>query len=59
VYFAKVQRPDMTDYLMDHSSFVYLVGPDSRVRSLFRPETTPEAMAAAVAAQLGANPRRS
>jgi protein SCO1/2 len=59
VYFSKVQRPDMTDYLMDHSSFVYLVGPDSRVRSLFRPETTPEAMAAAVAAQLGGNSRRS
>ncbi|MFC7540497.1 SCO family protein [Siccirubricoccus deserti] len=28
VYFSKVQRPDMTDYLMDHSSFVFLVGPD-------------------------------
>jgi hypothetical protein len=58
VYFAKVQRPDMTDYLMDHSSFVYLVGPDARVRTLFRPETSPEAMAAAVAAQLGGAGRR-
>ncbi|MCO6419389.1 SCO family protein [Siccirubricoccus sp. KC 17139] len=59
VYYAKVQRPDMTDYLMDHSSFVYLVGPDARVRSLFRPDTSPEAMAAAVQAQLGAASRRS
>ena len=43
----------MTDYLMDHSSFIYLVGPDAKVRTLFRPEQTPEAIAAAVAAQIG------
>ncbi|MDR0809641.1 MAG: SCO family protein, partial [Gemmobacter sp.] len=47
VYFARVQRPEATDYLMDHSSFIYLVGPDGRVRSLFRPEATPEQIAAA------------
>jgi protein SCO1/2 len=54
VYFARVQRPDMTDYLMDHSSFIYLVGPDAKVRALFRPETSPEAIAAVVQAQLRA-----
>ena len=54
VYYAKVRPRDSTDYLMDHSSFIYLVGPDGRVRSLFRPETTPEAIAAAVTAQLRA-----
>jgi protein SCO1/2 len=52
VYYAKARRPDATEYLMDHSGFVYLVGPDSRVRTLFRPDTAPEAMAAAVSAQL-------
>jgi protein SCO1/2 len=52
VYYAKARRADAGDYLMDHSSFIYLVGPDGRVRSLFRPETTPEAMAAAIAGQL-------
>ena len=52
VFYAKVQRPEMTQYLMDHSSFVYLVGPDGRVRSLFRPETAPEAIAQAVRGQL-------
>ncbi len=60
VYYAKVQRPDVTDYLMDHSSFIYLVGPDGAVRTLFRPGTTPEAIAAAVAAQIrGAGKRTS
>ncbi len=54
VYYAKVRPRDSTDYLMDHSSFIYLVGPDGRVRSLFRPETTPEAIASAVTAQLRA-----
>jgi len=58
VYYARVQRPDMTDYLMDHSSFIYLVGPDARVRSLFRPELRPEAIAAAIAAQMGAGAPR-
>jgi protein SCO1/2 len=53
VYYARTQRPEITEYLMDHSSFIYLVGPDGRVRSLFRPGTSPEAIAAAVAAQLG------
>jgi protein SCO1/2 len=37
---------------MDHSSFVYLVGPDARVRALFRPEAKPEDIAATVRAQL-------
>ena len=53
VYYSKVQRPEMTDYLMDHSSFIYLVGPDAKVRTLFRPEQSPEAIAAAIAAQIG------
>lgn len=53
VYYAKVHPRDSTDYLMDHSSFIYLVGPDGRVKSLFRPETSPEAIAAAATAQLG------
>jgi cytochrome oxidase Cu insertion factor (SCO1/SenC/PrrC family) len=59
VYYARsAQRPDVTEYLMDHSSFIYLVAPDGRVRALFRPGTTPEALAAAVAAQFGAAPSR-
>jgi protein SCO1/2 len=52
VYYAKTRPAGAGDYLMDHSGFVYLVGTDGRVRSLFRPETSPEAMAAATLAQL-------
>jgi protein SCO1/2 len=52
VFYSRVQRAENTDYLMDHSSFIYLVGPDGRVRSLFRPDTGAEAMATAVSAQL-------
>ncbi len=54
VYYARAQNPEMTEYTMDHSSFIYLVGPDGRVRSIFRPETAPETMAAAVRGQLRA-----
>ena len=52
VFYAKVNRPEMSAYLMDHSSFIYLVGPDGRVRTLFRPETTPEAIAQSIRAHL-------
>jgi hypothetical protein len=34
--------------LMDRSSFINLAGPDGRARRLFSPDTTPEALAAAL-----------
>jgi protein SCO1/2 len=58
VYYAKTRRAEAADYLMDHSSFIYLVGPDARVRALFRPETAPEAIAGTVAAHLRGGDRR-
>lgn len=54
VYYARVESAGHADYLMDHSSFIYLVGPDSKVRALFRPEAKPDDIAASVTAQLGA-----
>ncbi len=54
VYYAKVTPPNASQYLMDHSSLVYLTGPDGRVRQVFRAETGPEAMAAAIRGQLRA-----
>ena len=52
VYYRKVHPPGASEYLMDHSSFIYLVGPDGRVRQLFRPNTPPETIAAAIRGQM-------
>lgn len=54
VYFARAQNQTMNQYLMDHSSFIYLVGPDGHVRLLFRPETSVEDMTRAISGQLRA-----
>lgn len=50
VFYAKQSAGrDADAYLMDHSSFIYLAGPDGRARRLFSPDTTPQAIAAALA----------
>jgi protein SCO1/2 len=48
VYYAKVTPKDSTSYLMDHSSFVYLVGPDGKLRALFRPGQSAQELADAI-----------
>lgn len=53
VYYAKVTPPGASDYLMDHSAFVYLLGPDGALRGMFRPGATPEELAAAARQVLG------
>lgn len=45
VYYAKAPNGGETDYLMDHSSFVYLTGPDGAVKAIFPAKTAPETMA--------------
>jgi len=52
VYYAKSRTQNMTEYLMDHSSFIYLVDPIGRVRTLFRTDTSVEIMARTIANQL-------
>jgi protein SCO1/2 len=52
VYYAKVRRPEMSDYLMDHSSLIYLIGSDGRVRSLVRAPSSPADVAAAIRGQI-------
>lgn len=54
VYYARTGSAENTEYLMDHSSFLYLVDPDLRVRALFRPQTSPEAIAVAITGHLRA-----
>ncbi|MCZ6846128.1 MAG: SCO family protein [Alphaproteobacteria bacterium] len=48
VYYAKVADEDSADYLMDHTSYVYLMGPDGNFVTMFRYNTPPNEIAAAV-----------
>lgn len=47
VYYAKSET-DEADYLVDHSAYVYLIGPDGQMLSYLKHDATPEAMAAAI-----------
>lgn len=53
VYYAKGPADADGNYVMDHTSFVYLMGPDGKLRSVFRAGASPEAMAAEMEKQLG------
>jgi protein SCO1 len=46
VYYRRNDARDASQYLMDHSSIVYLMGPDGRYLAHFGPNTKPETMAA-------------
>ena len=52
VYYARAERKDTTQYLMDHSSFLYLMGPDGTLRSLYRPGMSATDLAAALRSRL-------
>lgn len=36
IFATKVQTEDMSDYTMDHSSFIYLMSPDNKPLSIYR-----------------------
>ncbi len=52
VYYARAESKGSTDYLMDHSSFLYLMGPDGTLRQLFKPGTTGVQIAADIRAKM-------
>jgi protein SCO1/2 len=53
VYYNRVKTgPEPSAYTMDHSAFVYLMGPDGAFRQFFSPQATPEQMAATIRAFL-------
>jgi protein SCO1/2 len=52
VYYAKGPVDADGNYVMDHTSFVYLMGPDGKLRSVFRAGTAPEAMASEIEKQM-------
>ncbi len=54
VYYAKVTPKDSTTYLMNHSAFIYLMGPDGTLRMLFDPATSARDIAGAIRARLSA-----
>ena len=54
VYYAKVQPKDRADYLMDHSSFLYLMGPDGSFRAIFHPGISPQDLANSLRAKMAA-----
>ncbi len=48
IFFRKVEDPEHTYYLMDHSSFVYLMDDNGELVSMFAYGTEPESLAAAI-----------
>lgn len=52
VYYAKGPSDADGNYVMDHTSFVYLMGPDGKLRSVFRAGASPEVMAGEMEKQL-------
>lgn len=45
IYAAKVQDPSLSEYTMDHSSFVYLIAPDGRLLYIFKSSDDAQTMA--------------
>jgi cytochrome oxidase Cu insertion factor (SCO1/SenC/PrrC family) len=52
VHHARVATQDGSDYTIDHSAFVYLMGRNGEFLGFFPPGTAPERMAAAIRPQL-------
>lgn len=55
VYYAKITPKDASSYLMDHSSFLYLMGPDGQLRMLFKPGTSGSDIAEAIRTRMTAS----
>ena len=49
VFYAKVEDGDASEYLMDHSSFIYLMGTDGEYLAHFAHNSLPDDIAAALA----------
>lgn len=48
VHYEKVVLPELSDYAMDHSAFIYLVNADGAYLGFFPPGTSPERMASII-----------
>jgi protein SCO1/2 len=45
VYAAKVEDPSLSEYTMDHSSFIYFIAPDGRLLHIFKMEDKADVVA--------------
>lgn len=52
IYYQKVAEPDASDYLMDHSSVIYLMAPDGSYLTHFTHASTAEEIAEGLAARV-------
>ncbi len=55
IYAAKREEPGMTEYTMDHSSFIYFIGPDDRLLHIFKMEDNAQTMAEIVSGWIAQN----
>jgi cytochrome oxidase Cu insertion factor (SCO1/SenC/PrrC family) len=53
-YFARSAGGSADNYSVDHTGFIYVVGPDGRYRGFLPPQLTPDQIAEAIRPQLGA-----
>jgi protein SCO1/2 len=56
VYYAKGEKVDEHDYLMDHSSLIYLMGPNGKYITSFPENAEPKALVAALREEWASNP---
>jgi protein SCO1/2 len=48
VFYRRFEDPNYTYYMMDHTSFVYLIAPNGKIVTMFRYGTPPENIAGAI-----------
>jgi len=53
VYYAKAETGEASEYLMDHSSFIYLMDPEGRYLAHFPHSATAESIAKSLKAHIG------
>lgn len=55
VYARRVDDPDLSDYTMDHSSFIYLMGPDDNLLTMYRIKDSVDFVVADIRSRLAAS----
>ena len=55
VYYKKIEWDDRSDYTVDHSAFIYLMGRDGEYLGFFPPGASAEQLADVIRSRLAAN----